>query len=101
MADLFGRCKECKYHCKECDDIYKEKQAEKITHTKMKGTSLCWCCVHAVPKKGKYGYKTWCSWSIYRQPVKGWIAEKGEFKHENVGNVVTYSVSECPKFKRG
>ena len=49
-----------------------------------KNCSLCWSCKNAVPtavqdpRTGERKYTQGCAWSIHRQPVKGWDAEKSE-----------------------
>ena len=100
-VDRLGRCKECKHHCKKCDEINAKYAAQKVNNIKMKGTSLCWCCEKAVPKKAANGEREGCSWSLYFQPVVGWDATEGKFKHDNGEDVKTYCVHSCPEFKRG
>lgn len=101
MAELLGRCKDCKQHCKKCDDIAKEYVRKHINNFKMVNTSLCWCCAKAIPKKNSRGEIEGCSWSVYNRPVPGWDADEGKFKHEYGGDVVTYMVHDCPEFERG
>ena len=71
-----------------------------------KNFSLCWQCKNAVPtaifdkRTGERRYTQGCAWSIHRQPVKGWGAEKSEMK-VNDRICPTYYVKECPEFTRG
>lgn len=99
--DLVGRCKECKHHSSECDRIALEYAKKKIANPKTKGTSLCWCCKKAVPKRNSLGEIEGCSWSMYFQPIPGWDATPGRFKHEDGKDVITYCVNSCPEFERG
>ena len=71
-----------------------------------KNISLCWFCKNAVPtaitdkRTNEKRYIQGCPWSIYTQPVPGWIADKSIMKvngHERV----TYYVYNCPLFERG
>jgi len=65
----------------------------------MRGTalqSLCWDCIHCVPKIYKNEYIRGCEWSIDKEPVKGWTAiptDRIFFK--------SFHVVHCPKFERG
>lgn len=71
-----------------------------------KNCSLCWSCKNAVPtavqdpRTGERKYTQGCAWSIYRQPVKGWDAEKSEMK-VNDRICPTYYVNDCPEYVKG
>lgn len=72
-----------------------------------KNISLCWGCRHAVPKTvndertGEPRYIRGCPWSIYKQPVPGWDAERGYIRGAKGQRVVCYYVNHCPLFERG
>lgn len=72
----------------------------------------CWYCKHAIPKLNKKTdeYITGCNWSIYRQQVFGWKANKKEYgdtlfkerrKRNGINPIYTYEIEECPEFERG
>lgn len=73
----------------------------------IKNSSLCWYCRHAVPKKiidrhtYEEHYVRGCAWSIYKQPVEGWDAEKSEITGGNGNRITCYYVKYCPMFERG
>ena len=67
--------------------------AIKIIGSSGAGTSICWKCENAVPKKDDLGrYKKGCSWSVAGVPIEGWQAE---YNRSTRG----YRVECCPKFK--
>ena len=60
--------------------------------------SLCWHCAHSVPDKlGRRG----CDWSTKRKPVEGWTATQTRMRAIEGGDIISYFVTKCPKFKRG
>lgn len=53
--------------------------------------SICSYCANCVGK---------CSWSAYFKPVKGWTAEKVEYKAQGLNrNAYSYNVTQCPQFE--
>lgn len=88
------KCKSCPYWCDECKRLNYGRPSQAHLPTE----SLCWCCKNAVPdKEGTRG----CSWSLNKQPVKGWKVEASSEYHMADGRVaISYKVSRCPKFER-
>lgn len=52
--------------------------------------SICSYCANCVGK---------CSWSAFFKPVKGWTAEKVEYKIQRDKKRVSYNVITCPQFE--
>lgn len=52
--------------------------------------SICSHCANCVGK---------CSWSAFFKPVKGWTAEKVEYKIQRDKKRVSYNVITCPQFE--
>lgn len=65
-----------------------------------KKKTLCWDCIHAVPKFFNGEYIRGCEWSIDLEPVPGWTATKKPIKYCGKTSV-SYHVVKCPKFVRG
>lgn len=64
----------------------------------IQGANICFDCINAVPTlDGTRG----CNWSRHFKPVKGWKATKVPFKLAYERMSWTYSITECPKFKKG
>ena len=99
MAIRTHKCRHCPRWTEECDDIMAKRGLKYNTH--MLGETLCWCCANAVPKVNKLGELDGCEWSLYRQPVPGWDAEKMRLSEQEISDIITYLVNDCPKFKRG
>ena len=60
--------------------------------------SICWDCKHSVPDKiGLRG----CAWSMYKMPVKGWVAEETKLKIAEGDYRTSYYVKECPEYAKG
>lgn len=66
-----------------------------------KPKTLCWDCVHSVPKRINGQYVRGCEWSIKRLPVIGWEAETKILRVAATDDCISYNVKSCPKFEKG
>lgn len=97
MAKLrAGKCQECYYWTDECKEINLSCNAGR-GNPHLPGETLCWCCKNAIPDGGLKG----CEWSVYRQPVPGWEADKTVLSDQGGYKTWSYIVKRCPKFVRG
>lgn len=63
--------------------------------------TICWHCKNAVPIPSAAHpgtYTCGCNWSIYGQPVQGWIAFEAQREYYTGPS---YNVRNCPEFVRG
>lgn len=59
---------------------------------------LCWDCAKATrPDRGK---NDTCEWATEKEPVPGWTAEKVVRDKGTKFEMISYMVTECPKFER-
>lgn len=93
-----GKCVTCPYFSTKCVEINRSRNSGN-GNPHMAGESLCWCCKHSIPST-KVPNKG-CEWSMYRQRVPGWDAEKVKLSDQDGYKTISYVVKRCPKFERG
>ena len=93
-----GKCVTCPYFSAKCVEINKSHNSGN-SNPHQPGESLCWCCKHSIPST-KVPNKG-CEWSMYRQKVPGWDAEKVKLSDQAGYKTISYVVKRCPKFERG
>lgn len=93
-----GKCITCPYFSTKCVEINNSHNSGN-GNPHQPGESLCWCCKHSIPST-KVANKG-CEWSMYRQKVPGWTAEKVKLSDQAGYKTISYVVKRCPKFERG
>lgn len=93
-----GKCVTCPYFSTKCVEINNSHNSGN-GNPHQAGESLCWCCKHSIPST-KVPNKG-CEWSMYRQKVPGWDAEKVKLSDQDGYKTISYVVKRCPKFERG
>ena len=95
LPDVYGKYAS---RCDKCLELEAKRQLEKRNAEGTKVHTLCWSCIHSVPRLVDGVYVHGCEWSLRFEPVEGWDAEPHSTKLSKEKTITSYHVKKCPKY---